>query len=589
MVFNRSILNDVNMRVFEAVACGSLLVTNDLAQNGLDELLRDGEHLVTYRDDDELIERVRCYLDNPDEREAIAERGMEEALARHTYRHRMERVLDATDGPRPSRRPTSSAYYQFARPDILRLVPENSERILDVGCGAGRMGEALKARQKCSVVGLETDPQPAREARQWIDEVFVADAEKPVTDLKGRSFDCIVLGDVLEHFRDPEQTLSRLVSHLEPDGTVVASIPNVRNTSVLQGLGSGFWSYEPAGILDRDHARFFALGDMLHLFASAGLEVTTVHPVFQPDVSQWRAAGRSPSLQIGRVGLTLPDSADAEELFVYQYIIAARPRPQPTHGLVSIVVLAWNELEYTRQCIESVLRHTTGPFELILVDNGSTDGTPEYLATVPDAKVIRNEENLGFPKGVNQGIAAASGEYVCLLNNDTIVTSGWLDKLVDCAESADDVALVGPECNYVASDQLVSVPYVQSTQIDAYAAKHAWRNRGKVAETERLIGFCLLIKRDKLDEVGGGSSTSGSASACSRTTICLLRCARPAIACSSRGTASSTISAVAPSRARRSMLNRFWRRTSRVSMRSWVWATPRTRPAAPMGRSSRCA
>ena len=98
IVFNRSIRNDVNMRVFEALACGSLLVTNDLADNGQDELFQDGVHLATYRDPEELLEKVAYYLAHEEEREPIAAAGRAEALARHTYRHRMERLLAEAGG-----------------------------------------------------------------------------------------------------------------------------------------------------------------------------------------------------------------------------------------------------------------------------------------------------------------------------------------------------------------------------------------------------------------------------------------------------------------------------------------------------------
>src|SRR5262249_18833742 len=92
-VFNRSIKNDVNMRVFEAVACRSLLLTNDLSDNGQAELFRDGVHLATYRDADDLVDKLAYYLKRERLREKIAEAGMAEAVSSHTYRHRMERVL----------------------------------------------------------------------------------------------------------------------------------------------------------------------------------------------------------------------------------------------------------------------------------------------------------------------------------------------------------------------------------------------------------------------------------------------------------------------------------------------------------------
>ena len=95
IVFNRSLAGDLNMRVFEALACGRLLLTDRLApEAGLEELFTDRVHLVTY-DEDDLEALARHYLDHPSEREAIARAGREEVLARHTYRHRVTALLDA--------------------------------------------------------------------------------------------------------------------------------------------------------------------------------------------------------------------------------------------------------------------------------------------------------------------------------------------------------------------------------------------------------------------------------------------------------------------------------------------------------------
>ena len=108
-------------------------------------------------------------------------------------------------------------------------------------------------------------------------------------------------------------------------------------------------------------------------------------------------------------------------------------------GLASIVIPCWNQLEFTRQCIAALLQHTRPPWELIVVDNGSTDGTGAYLNGVQDAAavpvtVISNRENLGFPAAVNQGSQQARGEYLVLLNNDVVVTDAWLDQLIALAE-----------------------------------------------------------------------------------------------------------------------------------------------------------
>jgi Glycosyl transferase family 2 len=104
-------------------------------------------------------------------------------------------------------------------------------------------------------------------------------------------------------------------------------------------------------------------------------------------------------------------------------------------GLASIIVPLWNQLEFTRDCVAALKSHTRRPWELIVVDNGSTDGTPDYLAGVSDmadvpVTVITNATNRGFPAAVNQGLKAARGEYLVLLNNDVVVTDGWLEQLI---------------------------------------------------------------------------------------------------------------------------------------------------------------
>ena len=106
----------------------------------------------------------------------------------------------------------------------------------------------------------------------------------------------------------------------------------------------------------------------------------------------------------------------------------------PSNELASIIILCCNELGYTRPCLQSVLQHTRRPYELILIDNGSSDGTAEHLEELRQrnecVKVIHNAKNLGYPAGCNQGIVQAHGRYVVFLNNDTIVTESWLEGLI---------------------------------------------------------------------------------------------------------------------------------------------------------------
>jgi glycosyltransferase involved in cell wall biosynthesis len=109
------------------------------------------------------------------------------------------------------------------------------------------------------------------------------------------------------------------------------------------------------------------------------------------------------------------------------------------HALASIIIPCFNQAEFTRLCVQALFRHTRPPWELIVVDNGSTDDTAAYLAGVRDAAsvpvtLITNPQNAGFPRAINQGLEVARGEYLVLLNNDAVVTDGWLDQLIALSE-----------------------------------------------------------------------------------------------------------------------------------------------------------
>jgi cellulose synthase/poly-beta-1,6-N-acetylglucosamine synthase-like glycosyltransferase len=116
---------------------------------------------------------------------------------------------------------------------------------------------------------------------------------------------------------------------------------------------------------------------------------------------------------------------------------------------VSIVIPVYNKIAYTSACLRSIAEHAgTIPFEIIIVDDGSTDATPQRLADVAGIRVVRNVENLGFVGSCNAGAAIAHGELLLFLNNDTRVTAGWLDALVHCLDSAPHAGLVGAKLVY---------------------------------------------------------------------------------------------------------------------------------------------
>jgi radical SAM protein with 4Fe4S-binding SPASM domain len=175
---------------------------------------------------------------------------------------------------------------------------------------------------------------------------------------------------------------------------------------------------------------------------------------------------------------------------------------------VSIIILCWNQLKYTKLCLKSIEKYTSSPHELILVDNGSTDDTRKFLEgyarTHPHVQLILNDQNLGFSVGNNQAIEKATGDYILFLNNDVVVTKGWLDRMKKHMLLHPAVGMVGPMSNYVAGTQQVETTYGNDlNKMQEFAVAFAEEHPGEVTRVARLIGFCLLVKKGVLDLIGG--------------------------------------------------------------------------------------
>lgn len=178
-----------------------------------------------------------------------------------------------------------------------------------------------------------------------------------------------------------------------------------------------------------------------------------------------------------------------------------------TKNLVSIVILTLNQLPYTQECVASIKKHTFEPHEIIFVDNASNDGTVEWLQGLVDGEaqysLIKNENNFGFARGCNQGIKEASGEFILLLNNDVVVTDGWLSGLLECFEGEDGVGIVGPMTNNISGIQKVrTANYPTLDDLPAYAISFREMNRFRRLETRRIVGFCMLFRRNLVEQIG---------------------------------------------------------------------------------------
>jgi GT2 family glycosyltransferase/SAM-dependent methyltransferase len=192
------------------------------------------------------------------------------------------------------------------------------------------------------------------------------------------------------------------------------------------------------------------------------------------------------------------------------------PEPVKPHTFkVDVVVCVHNALEDARRCFESVLRSSTPPYSLIIVDDGSGEETKHYLdglARSQGLSLLRNEQAVGYTLAANQGLRQSSGDFVILLNSDTIVPAGWLDRMVGCAQSDPKIGLVGPLSN-TASWQ--SVPEIfdkagdwaenrlpEGIAVAEKADEIAGSSKRLYPRLPFLNGFCIMIRRAVIDQIG---------------------------------------------------------------------------------------
>ena len=176
---------------------------------------------------------------------------------------------------------------------------------------------------------------------------------------------------------------------------------------------------------------------------------------------------------------------------------------------VSIVVLTYNNLELNKYCIDSILNKTAYPnYELLILDNCSTDGTVEYLKELdkkqdPRVKIIINEKNSGFAGGNNIAIDQATGDFIMLLNNDTVVTRGWLTNVVKHMSNDPKCGMCGSVTNSIGNEAMIGVNYKNIRELDSFAYQYTrMHNNELYTEVDRLAMFCTLIRKEIMNQHG---------------------------------------------------------------------------------------
>jgi polysaccharide pyruvyl transferase CsaB len=181
------------------------------------------------------------------------------------------------------------------------------------------------------------------------------------------------------------------------------------------------------------------------------------------------------------------------------------------HGvfpMVSIIIATHNSAEFVRPCLRSIARETSYPnYEVIVVDNASTDGTLQELqecaAADPRIRVQALSTNTGFAAANNAGALAAEGEYLILLNIDTMVTSGWIGRLLGHLRRDPLIGVICPVTNFAGNEALIDVAYLSAGEMQTFALEVARLNAGRALDMEVVPLFCAALRKTLWEELGG--------------------------------------------------------------------------------------
>jgi GT2 family glycosyltransferase/Tfp pilus assembly protein PilF len=564
IVFNRALHGEATHLAFESACCGALLF-QESGNRELPAYFCD-RHECIYYSSDNLETLLAYYLEHEEERRAIAARAQSVAQRQCSFEHCWQECLNLIDREWPallqhaSRRPRRSR-----QDDIIstcwcassasladeQLLASLRQETSDAAAASATMHNALAMAVIASAasegqgqiipeealagfrLALERDPAHVVASLNLAEALAVGGADEaareqaertlPLLDREdpaGESWlDALTYPAGLEDFRvDWEEAAWAHAGQPKAEAAAKRRLLRWRlHTLLAEMTGDINHAYE-AAVWRPDYAPArAALGRSLHAAgdtaaALAHLRAALAGNPFDPA----SAAALYQALE------TVGDQEGARQLIAERKLYARaapdwvpledwfRKPPLDKSNLVSIIIPCCNEINYTRLCLESLLRNTREPYELILIDNASQDGTGAFFDDIRTrsgpcrVEIIRNAVNRGFPAACNQGIERSQGRYVVFLNNDIVLTPCWLDGLVEPARQTEqNIGLVGPVTNYAAPPQKIEPACRSPEELDAFAQRRHAEHAGRLLFMRRLTSFCLLVRRDVLDRIGG--------------------------------------------------------------------------------------
>jgi GT2 family glycosyltransferase/Flp pilus assembly protein TadD len=410
---------------------------------------------------------------------------------------------------------------------------------IDVRCGT----PILQLKNKLRLAGIFAAKLSAfvQEPKYWLDLSTICDGSVAVdridhlTDHFPRgSFDYILLGKPLSSYSGTEKLLCDLFSLLTIDGQLLVKLENRFDRTAFLASGGqdlGESSIVTGSVIDEINSLSLKQGcfvkevrrtqenldDAGREAICALLKGTGRYPDSEAAFAELMAAEYA--LKIVRTSGS-PDGSQAppsrvagcppghgDDLTGDHPSFGGFEEEEAVAGMTSIVMVTCNGLAHTRRCIEALRCHTPEPHEIIFVDNGSTDGTLQWLQNQvrenETCRLVENGENGGSARGRNQGIALARGEYLLLLDNDTVVTPGWLSAMLRCLNRRADTGIVGPMSPFAPGPQRITdESYHSADGLAGYAEAFAAGHRHRRIACRNIAGFAMLLRRDLIGRIG---------------------------------------------------------------------------------------
>ncbi|OQY11009.1 MAG: hypothetical protein B6I30_07850 [Desulfobacteraceae bacterium 4572_187] len=189
-------------------------------------------------------------------------------------------------------------------------------------------------------------------------------------------------------------------------------------------------------------------------------------------------------------------------------IIATAPDADFQNNLTSIIILVSSPQKHIQKCVESIKSHTPEQYEIIFVDNGYKGGTLKWIRETfkrkSNHKVIKAEKKAGLAECINRGMKAASGEYIIFLHDHMMVADGWLDGMLNCINSANNIGVVGPMTNKKAAgiQCIPNTEHVGIGQFEKFAGAFREKNRHRHVPSREITDFCMLFRRSLVQRIG---------------------------------------------------------------------------------------